>query len=431
MLRYLLFFFCMAWFSSFIMAQPATDSFLQNLLLANRHPIMQQVLQDPQTYRVQIIYTQIDRDAANKPLFKHFYFNHDGQLYFNPASMVKLPLALLSLEKLNSLKAKGIDKYTTLQFDSSFTGQEPLTKDSTAPGEGPTIAHFIKRAFLISENDPYNRMYQFVGQQQIHQRLHQKGYKDVRIVRQFAPHTEEQNRRTPSIRFLKEDGTLLYRQPPAYNRDSFDFSREIKLGHAHYNRDDSLIEKPFDFTRHNNLPLQAIQQMLQSVMFPQSLPATQRFNLTEDDYTFLYQYLSQYPSETPYPKYDTSAFYDSYVKFFFRDSTHQMPEGVRVFNKVGWSYGFLTDVSYVADFNNGVEYMLSATVYVNKDGILNDGKYDYDTVGYPFLYQLGQTVYQHELKRQRTPKPDLSHFQVTYEKRDPTDTRPSLKEVDN
>ena len=318
-----------------------------------------------------------------------------------------------------------------MHFDSSFAGQQPLTKDSTAPGEKPTMAHFIKRAFLISENDPYNRMYQFVGQQQIHQRLQKKGYKDVRIVRQFAPHTEEQNRRTPAIRFLKEDGTLLYQQPPAYNKDSFDFSREIKLGHAHYNRDDSLIQQPFDFTRHNNLPLQALQQMLQTVMFPQSVSAKQRFNLTEEDYRFLYQYLSQYPSETPYPKYDTAEFYDSYVKFFFRDSTQPMPNSVRVFNKVGWSYGFLTDVSYVVDFENGVEYMLAATVYVNSDGILNDGKYEYDEIGYPFLYQVGQMVYQYELQRPRRHKPDLSRFKITYEKRDPADTRPALKEVDN
>ncbi len=64
------------------------------------------------------------------------------------------------------------------------------------------------------------------------------------------------------------------------------------------------------------------------------------------------------------PKYDTSVFYDSYVKFFFRDSTRKMPDGVRVFNKVGWSYGFLTDVSYVADFKNNIEYIKAETVYV-------------------------------------------------------------------
>lgn len=418
-------------FTTHAAAQPQTDSLLSNLLHSNQHPVVQGVLQQPQTHRVQVIYTQINRNAKNEPTFTHYYFNHDPQLYFNPASMVKLPLAILALEKLNGLNRKGVNKNTTMQFDSSFEGQKPLYKDGTAPGEKPTIAHLIKRALLISENDPYNRLYQFVGQQQINRRLQGMGYKDVRITRQFAPFTTEQNRHTPAVRFLNEDGSLLYRQPPAYNTDSFDFSRQIKLGKAHLNRQDSLVHEPFDFTTHNNLPLHDIQQMLQAVLFPQSVPAAQRFNLSKEDYTFLYRYLSQYPSETPYPKYDTTEFYDSYVKFFFRDSTGRMPAGVRVFNKVGWSYGFLTDVSYVADFNNGVEYMLSATLYVNKDEILNDGKYEYKTVGWPFLYQIGQTVYQYELQRPRPHKPNLSHFRVTYEQRDPTDTRPALKEVDN
>ena len=179
------------------------------------------------------------------------------------------------------------------------------------------------------------------------------------------------------------------------------------------------------------IPELAAFAILQSVMFPLSVPAKQRFNLTKDDYTFLYQYLSQYPGETNYPKYDAKQYYDSYVKFFFMDSLHhQMPTGVRVFNKVGWAYGFLTDAAYVADFKNNVEYMLTATVYVNSDGILNDDKYEFESIGNPFMYQLGQTIYQYERKRKRTYSPKLSQFQIPYEKRI-NDSRPTLKNVDN
>ncbi|MDB5193897.1 MAG: hypothetical protein JWQ96_3460, partial [Segetibacter sp.] len=303
--------------------------------------------------------------------------------------------------------------------------------DTSAANGLPSIAHFIKRALLISENDPYNRMYQFVGQGTINRMLHQKGYSDVRITRQFMGLTPEQNRHTNAIRFVDKNGHTIYSQPPAVNTDSFDFSSVIKLGKAHLDRNDSLVNEPFDFTQHNNLSLESIQQMLQSVLFPQSVPAQQRFGLSTDDYAFLYRYLSQYPSETPDPKYDANAFYDSYVKFFFRDSTQQVPAHIRVFNKVGWSYGFMTDVSYVVDFKNKVEFMLTATLYVNSDNILNDGKYDYSAIGYPFFYQLGQTIYGHELKRKRTHLPDLSAFKINYEKRDPTDTRPALTDVDN
>lgn len=424
-------FFCFALLPFVVHTQPKTDSLLSKILSAETNAGFQAVLQQPSAYRLQIIYTQINRDKRNRPTFVHYYFNYDPALYFNPASMVKMPLTFLALEKLTTLNKKGVDKYTTIQFDSSQTWQRKLYEDTTAKDLRPTIAHLIKRAFLISENDPYNRLYQFTGQGEANRSLHQKGYTGARITRQFLGLTPEQNRHTNAVRFVNTKGKTIYAQPPAYNTDSFDFSRTIKLGKGYLNRNDSLVNEPFDFTQHNAVPLGDLQQMLQSVLFPAFVPGKQSFNLSKDDYRFLYRYLSQYPSETPDPKYDTTKFYDSYVKFFFRDSTYKMPENVRVFNKVGWSYGFLTDVSYVADFTNNVEFMLAATLYVNSDGILNDDKYEYNSIGHPFLYQLGQIIYRHELNRKGKQKPDLSAFRIDYEKRDPNDTRPSLKEVDN
>jgi hypothetical protein len=306
-----------------------------------------------------------------------------------------------------------------------------LYKDSTSQNQLPSIAHFIRKAFLVSDNDAYNRMYQFVGQQTINRALHDKGYRDIRITRQFMSFTPEQNRHTNQLRFVHDDGSLIYLQPAAYNPDSFYFPHEIKMGKGHYDRNDSLVHEPIDFTYANNLSLEDLQQLMQSVLFPSSVPRKQRFDLAKEDYEFLYRYLSQYPSETNYPKYDSSKFYNSNVKFFFKQGSHQMPPEVRVFNKVGWAYGFLTDVSYVADFKNKVEFMLTATLYVNSDGILNDNKYDYNNIGYPFLYQLGQTIYQYELKRSRRYQPNLSHFNIEYEKRNTVDSRPLISEVDN
>lgn len=409
--------------------QGRTDAFLTNLIRSNRHPVIQQVMQQPAAYRVQVIYTQIDRDKANRPSFTNYYFRVDSTEYFNPASTVKLPLALLSLEKLNALNKPQVTKFTAMQFDSAYNGQTREWTDKTAESGYPSIAHLIRKAFLVSENDPYSRMYEFVGQQQINRSLHAKGYADTRITHRFVRMTADENRHTNPVRFIAADGTLLYAQPPATNPDPFDFRREARLGKGYYVRD-SLVNQPFDFTMRNKLPLESLQQILQSALFPESVPEKQRFNLTADEYTFLYQYLSQAPGETNYPKYDARQYFDSYAKFFFRDSLHLLPNGLRVFNKVGWAYGFLTDASYVADFTNKVEYMLTAVIYANSDEILNDDKYDYDTVGWPFLYQLGQTIHGYELGRKRKYKPDLTRFRVTYEKRRP-DSRPTVRDVDN
>jgi hypothetical protein len=273
-------------------------------------------------------------------------------------------------------------------------------------------------------------MYEFVGQQTINRNLHKKGYKNTRITRRFVRMTPDENRHTNPVRFLDSHGKVIYKQHPAYNTDSFDFSRLNKMGNAYYNSQDSLINEPMDFTTHNNLPLEDLQQLLQSVMFPSSIPPLRRFNLTKQDYRFLYQYLSQYPSETNYPKYDTTQYFDSYVKFFFKHGNHSIPPYLRVFNKVGWSYGCMTDVSYIVDFKNKIEFMLTATIYVNKDGVLNDDKYEYEETALPFFYTLGQHLYQYELKRKRKYSPDLSAFKINYEHR-VADNRPAIKDADN
>ena len=427
----LLFCFIILLIFTVVQAQPKTDAFLQSILATNKDSIFQKVLSHPEYFRLQIIYTQINRDKNNQPSFKNYYFNVDSLFYFNPASTVKLPLAALSLEKLNELKVDGVNKYTSMQFDSAYSRQEKELYDSTSETNYPSIAHFIKKAFLISDNDAYNRMYQFVGQQTINKKLKDKGYKSIRITRQFMGFSEDENRHTNPINFIDKNGKIIYTQPMQYNTDSFDFSHTVRLGKAHYNNKDSLVNEPIDFTKVNNLPLEDLQQILQSILFPLSVPAKQRFDLTQHDYNFLKQFLSQFPSETNYPKYDTVQYYDSYVKFYFQDSTHKMPSYIRVFNKVGWAYGFLIDASYVVDFKNNVEFMLASTVYVNSDEILNDDKYDFETIGHPFMYQLGQTIYNYELTRKRKYSPDLSDFKIEYEHRDPNDIRPSIKDADN
>ena len=418
-------------FSTSGLAQSKNSPILTSILEKASAGPAQQVLKVPDTYRLQIIYTQIDRNKKGEPRFTYHTFLVDPDKYFNPASMVKMPLAFLAMEKLNQLRNTELNRDTRIMFDSSYPRQVAMRKDASAPGEIPTIGHLVKRAFLISENDPYNRFYQFMGQGPTNNLLQAKGYSSVRITRQFMGFTDEQNRHTNPVRFYNSNGQEIYAQEPGYNRDSFLFPAPILIGNAHINRQEQLVQGPFDFTRHNSISLADMQKMLQAVVFPNSLPKQNRFDISEQDRLFLLQYLSQYPSETNYPKYDTSVFYDSYVKFFFQDSTHRMPPGVRVFNKVGWAYGFLTDVSYVVDTINRVDYFLSATLYVNSDGVVNDSKYDEETVGFPFLRELGRLVYNYELTRKRSFRPPLNIQGIQYEKRNPADNRPTIKEADN
>ena len=184
--------------------------------------------------------------------------------------------------------------------------------------------------------------------------------------------------------------------------------KEQVRGVAYMDGDGTIIPEPFDFRYKNFVSLQDLHDILKAVMFPDATPPERRFNLTAKDYRFLWKYMSLLPRESDYPRYQE---WDSYVKFFlFGDSKDSIPDHIRIFNKVGDAYGFLTDVAYVVDFKNKVEFLLAANIHVNKNQTYNDGEYEYDEIGFPVLARLGRMVYEYELEREREYTPHLYYL---------------------
>ncbi|MDX2047459.1 MAG: serine hydrolase [Chitinophagaceae bacterium] len=399
-----------------ISANPAKDDFLEKLL--GQYPeYFDHILKNRDSFKVQIIYTQIDREANNRPKFKDHYFNLHAGHYFYPASTVKMPIALLALQRLNELKEKGIDRSSSMITESAYSGQTSVYNDPTTADGRPTIEHYIKKIFLVSDNDAYNRLYEFLGQQYINEELRKKGYKEAEIIHRLdIALSEDENRHTNPVAFFDIKGKKLYEEPMKFNEQPH-FKRRELLGNSHYSAG-VLKNEPLSFSKKNRISLESLHGILKSIVFPESVPAKQRFNISTNDYRLVWQYMSQLPGETRFPPYDTATYYDTYCKFLMYGSEKEakIPASIRVFNKVGDAYGFLLDVAYIADFEKKIEFMLSAVIYCNGDGILNDDQYDYETVGFPFMKQLGRAVYNHELQRKRTNLPDLSTLQINYEK---------------
>ena len=373
----------------------------------------QSVLSNPGN-KVQIIYSQIDRRKNGKPEFTDHYFNINDSSYFYPASTVKLPIAILALQKLNELKITGLDKNTTMISEADYSGQTEVYNDPSSPDGRPTIEHYIKKILLVSDNDAFNRLYEFLGQEYINNTLHKMGYKEVQIVHRLdISLSEDENRHTNPVRFFDTSGKLIYEKP--LEASKLDYAeRNTKMGSGYY-RGDQLINEPFDFSKKNRMSLTTLHSIVRSVMFPEVVPKNQRFDLTKDDHEFLRKYMSMTPLESKFPFYDRENYWDGYVKFLMYGAEKiPLKEGIRIFNKVGDAYGFLIDAAYIADFNNNVEFMLSAVIHCNSDGIFNDDKYDYDEVGFPFMKHLGQVIYDHELKRKKNRVPDLSKFRFNY-----------------
>lgn len=382
-----------------------TDADFIESLLKSHPKEFQNILSNPKKYEVQIIYTQINRDKNNVPSFKQYSYHLDPTNYFYPASLVKLPCSALALEKLNHLKIPALDKNTCMQTDSAYVCQRKITKDTTALNYVPTVANYIRRMLLVSDNDAYSRIYEFLGQQYINEELNKKGYPNIRITHRFdADCDTKQNKCTNQITFLDSGGKSIYNQPMIMNTTELKNPiGVIKKGTGYIDGKGRMVHEPKDYTYMNYLSLQDISDILKSIMFPNSVEKEKRFDLTKEDYTFLYKYMSMYPRESDYPKYNVKDFEDSYKKYFMYANFHKKIEvdSVRIFNIVGQSYGNLADVAYIINIDRKIEFMLSAVIYVNEDGILNDGKYEYKTIGFPFLDELGKIFYDYEFKKKK------------------------------
>ena len=366
------------------------------------------ILDQPEKYQTQILFTQIDRDAQNRPRFTtHTYGRTDR--YFYPASAVKMPVAFLALETLNRLGIAGLDRNSPMHTAAGRAPQTPALVDTSSQSGLPSVGHYVRKVFLVSDNDAYNRLYEFVGQDALHRRLAEMGYANTRIVTRVGVGGFDYtaNRYTNPVSFFGTAGELLYHQGERYGSAPVGVNATEQVRGRGYWDGEKTVSEAFDFSRKNYVPLRVLHDVLQAVMFPDAVPAPRRFDLSADDYTFLYRALSERPRDSTTPRYDRP---DNYVKFFYhgdRDSI-ALPDQLKIFNKVGWAYGFLTDVSYIVDLERGTEFFVAATIHVNDNEIYNDGDYQYETVGLPFLAKLGALLLAHERQRPRTHVPDFT-----------------------
>ncbi|MBC7695887.1 MAG: serine hydrolase [Burkholderiales bacterium] len=386
-------------------------------LMATKPEQFKELMDNADKYRLQILYTQIDRDKKNYPKFTTFGYRINNSEYFYPASTVKFPASALALEKINNLKIKGLTKETVMLTGAEYERHTPITKDSTAENGLPSVAHYIKKILMVSDNDAFNRLYEFIGQKDFNETLRNKGYENTRIFHRLqVGMNKEQNRRTNPIKFM-QGNEIVYQQPMIISEKNYSSVTPISVGKG-YVQGGSVVNTPFDFTNRNFYPLLDQQSVLKSILFPEAVEPKKRFNLTEDDYKFMYKYMSQMPTESTYPSYNPTEFYPTYCKFLMYGSgkNEVVNSDMRIFNKVGDAYGFLLDNAYIVDFEKGIEFMLTTVLLCNDDQIFNDDKYDYDTIGFPFMKNLGQLIYTHELTRKRKNKPDLSRFKISYDK---------------
>ncbi len=346
-------------------------------VLASDHPKIKRVMDSIDEYQVQIRYTQINRSGDSLKLIDYDFQVNEAN-YFYPASTVKFPIAVLAMEKLNDIDTLDLSTRFYVEGDSVET----------------TFAEAVSQIFAVSDNDANNRLVELLGQDVINSRLSSKGVSPVRIAHRLGYHSDDLTTK-PLIIYLNDSTTATYEGTVNTAAKPLELN-EIQKGIGFY-EDGELVNEPFDFSLKNYYPVKAQHGVLKRVIFPEQFDESQRFNLSDAQHQYLLKTMHTLPKALGY---DPVTYYDGYCKFFlYGDTTEAMEEHIKIYNKVGFAYGTLTDCAYITDSKNNVEFLLTATILVNKDGVFNDDQYEYDEIGIPFLAELGRQLYQFELNR--------------------------------
>lgn len=352
-------------------------------------------------YEIQIILTEVNKEENGRVNFQTYLFNEKPNKYFYPASTVKFPAVICALEKLNDIGIKGVNKFTHLTIDSVYNGLVSFDKNFRNECGYPNIANYIKQIFIVSDNQSFNRLYDFLGQKELNDRLKKRGLTNTKIVHRLSvARTRKQNMETNPVKFYDEEGKLIYEQAARFDSTDVKLNLTSTLKGKGFITDGKLIEQPKDFSENNFFGLRDQHELLKRIFFPEQFEKSKRFNLTDEDYSFLKKYMCMLPRESECPKYDSTEYYDGYVKFLmFGDTKEQIPGNIKIYSKSGLAYGYLTDNAYIVDTENNIEFFLSATIHVNENQIFNDDNYEYDEIGLPFLANLGKAVYKYEKER--------------------------------
>ena len=377
MYKYLLASFC------FLLLSCSSTTNPIELIIKKREPQLKPIYKNKENHNLQILYTKVVRDSLRMPSFIQYDYQADNNVYFYPASTMKLPIVALTLQKINELRNTGIN--ITVESKILLLSADQITTETT-------FKDLISKVFLVSDNSASNILINFLGYNYFNQQMREKGLNTIVLNHKFNPDP-----------YVKTDWKIYTLDRDLISKDE---TQEII---EHNNLDNLLqgkfqilngekVATPFNFKTKNKASLRDLDGVMKRIIYPDLFQEQDRINLSDQDYNFLRYWMSRFTFEDIGIEYQKdSKYFDSYNKFFiYGDSTNTIDRKIRIYNKVGVAYGALTDISYIRDYQKNIEFFLSATIYVNQNQIVNDNIYEYDDVGIPFLAELARQVYKLE-----------------------------------
>jgi len=297
---------------------------------------------------------------------------------------MKLPIVVLTLQRLNELRNESFNINVDSRISISF--------NETKRKEG-SFKELIAKIFLVSDNSASNVLINFLGYNYFNEQMKKIGLSNIVLNHKFNPDPFV----TKNWNIKNEEGIIISstsaKTPIEHKKLS-----NLKQGKTHISNGDK-IKSPLDFRLKNRGSLRDLDGVIKRIIYPELFDEKSRFNLSDEDYNFLRYWMSRFTYEDIGIDYTKdSIYFDSYNKFFiYGDEKIVSNRGIRVYNKIGQAYGNSVDNALIKNYQDNIEFILTATIHTNKNKVINDNVYEYEEIGIPFLARLSRSIYNQYL----------------------------------
>jgi hypothetical protein len=378
---------------------PANPRDLEPLLRSGGAALRQAVDRAPEL-RLQVLIAELDESPGRPTTLRRHGFRVDAE-YFYPASSIKLCAAVAALQEVERLEAAlpGTQlAEAPLEIAPLFAGDVAQIHDPTHLAGGRiTVAHEVRKLALVSDNQAFNRLYDFVGHEPLNRAMHALGLPSAVINHRLSDPRAAPDQHASAAVTLRPPGGAPVEVPARISPLRLtNTAPGLRVGQA-FLRSDQRVDESMDFAGRNGITLVDLQNLLVKVVRPDVALPGAPLRLTPEHRALLVGALTGYPRESADPRYPAADYPDDYCKFLLPGVRRVFPatepgRRVEITGKIGRAYGFTVENCALRNPATGRTVFVTAVLYTNADGVLNDDRYEYAEVADPVLADLGELV---------------------------------------
>lgn len=342
-------------------------------ILKGKEPIVDEVLANPEKYHLQINFTSV-QEYQNEVTLNEYSFNKD-KYYYQPASLIKLPLALVSLEMLTKFQENyGINITTPLQMNTCSCDLGTNNYVNRKPS--PNLDILYKEMLIMSNNDAYNFFYDFVGPTYFNKRMRELNFPNIILRNRF---------------YARCNGSAAQIHGGiTFDKDSTDIKYHIDCQNDSIsNETQSIYLTTPGSNKYNVASLYTLHQLMVNLFYPSR---TNKFAISPAYLSYFKKITSSYPHSIP----EYESYPNHYHKYLIPPSLINTDDStIKFYSKNGNASGYISDVMFVEDEKNKVTYFVSISMYNASKKYYIKRRAHYTSPGIDFFRQVSKILYAH------------------------------------